>query len=59
MKMVTLLLFILMLKQPLINGEQYRNSYAWFFTFEDEEVTEVTAFLDMPAFEKVLEIEAR
>ncbi|MBE9080292.1 ketosteroid isomerase [Romeria aff. gracilis LEGE 07310] len=43
----------------LINGEQYRNSYAWFFTFEDEEVTKVTAFLDMPAFEKVLEIEVR
>ena len=41
----------------LINGEQYKNSYAWFFTFEGEEVTEVNAFLDMPAFEKVLEIE--
>ncbi|MEO1294990.1 MAG: ketosteroid isomerase [Cyanobacteria bacterium J06636_16] len=41
----------------LINGEPYKNSYAWFFTFEEEEVTEVTAFLDMPAFEKVLEIE--
>ena len=41
----------------LINGEQYRNSYAWFFTFEGEAVTEVTAFLDMPAFEQVLEIE--
>ncbi|EKU98985.1 ketosteroid isomerase-like protein [Leptolyngbya sp. PCC 7375] len=41
----------------LINGEQYRNSYAWFFTFEGEEVIEVNAFLDMPAFEKVLEIE--
>ncbi|MEM1251564.1 MAG: nuclear transport factor 2 family protein [Cyanobacteria bacterium P01_H01_bin.21] len=41
----------------LINGEQYRNSYAWFFTFEGEEVTEVTAFLDMPAFEEVLNME--
>ena len=41
----------------LINGEQYKNSYAWFFTFEGEEVIEVNAFLDMPAFEKVLEIE--
>ena len=41
----------------LINGEKYSNSYAWFFTFEGEEVTEVTAFLDMPAFEKVLEME--
>lgn len=41
----------------LINGEQYQNSYAWFFTFEGEEVTEVRAFLDMPAFERVLEIE--
>ncbi|WP_319423459.1 nuclear transport factor 2 family protein [Pleurocapsa sp. FMAR1] len=41
----------------LINGEQYKNSYAWFFTFEGEKVTEVVAFLDMPAFEKVLEIE--
>ncbi|MEM6520590.1 MAG: ketosteroid isomerase [Cyanobacteria bacterium P01_C01_bin.70] len=41
----------------LINGEQYRNSYAWFFTFEGEEVTEITAFLDMPTFEQVLEIE--
>lgn len=43
----------------LINGEQYKNSYAWFFTFEGEEVTEVNAFLDMPAFEKVLEIEVK
>lgn len=41
----------------LINGERYRNSYAWFFTFEGEEVIEVNAFLDMPTFEKVLEIE--
>lgn len=40
----------------LINGEQYRNSYAWFFTFKGKEVIEVNAFLDMPAFEKVLEI---
>ncbi|WP_414624661.1 nuclear transport factor 2 family protein [Calothrix sp. CCY 0018] len=40
----------------LINGKQYKNSYAWFFTFESEEVTSVTAFLDMPAFEKVLEM---
>ena len=40
----------------LINGDRYKNSYAWFFTFEGEEVIEVNAFLDMPAFEKVLEI---
>lgn len=39
---------------PLINGDQYRNSYAWFFTFRDSEVTKVTAFLDMPAFEAVM-----
>ncbi|MEO0377587.1 MAG: nuclear transport factor 2 family protein [Cyanobacteria bacterium P01_A01_bin.17] len=41
----------------LINGEPYRNSYAWFFTFEGEEVTEVNAFLDIPAFEEVLAME--
>lgn len=39
---------------PLINGGQYRNSYAWFFTFRNGEVSEVTAFLDMPAFEAVM-----
>ena len=42
---------------PLINGEQYRNSYAWFFTFRDGEVSKVTAFLDMPAFEAVMAME--
>lgn len=41
----------------LITGEQYRNSYAWFFTFREGEVAEVTAFLDMPAFEAVMAIE--
>ncbi|MEO1159172.1 MAG: ketosteroid isomerase [Pseudomonadota bacterium] len=41
---------------PLINGEQYRNSYAWFFTFRDREVTRVTAYLDMPAFEAVMDM---
>lgn len=41
----------------LLNGEPYKNSYAWFFTFDGSEVTEVEAFLDMPAFEEVLEIE--
>ena len=41
----------------LINGQQYRNSYAWFFTFEGSEVTKVRAFLDMSAFEEVLELD--
>lgn len=41
----------------LITGAQYRNSYAWFFTFREGEVAEVSAFLDMPAFEAVMAIE--
>ena len=43
---------------PLITGDRYSNSYAWFFTFRDGEVVEVTAYLDMPAFEAAMAIEA-
>lgn len=42
---------------PLVTGAQYRNSYAWFFAFDEGQVTEVTAFLDMPAFEAVMALD--
>ncbi len=42
---------------PMITGAQYRNSYAWFFAFHEGQVTEVTAFLDMSAFEAVMALQ--
>lgn len=40
----------------LKDGSVYSNSYAWFFEFSEGDVSKVTAFLDMPAFEDVLNI---
>lgn len=35
----------------LKSGEIYRNTYAWFMRFKDGQIVEVSAFLDLPAFE--------
>lgn len=36
------------------DGKQYRNSYAWFFKMRDDKVIEVTAFLDLPAYDALI-----
>jgi len=36
----------------LRSGETYENTYAWFMRFEEGQIIEVNAFLDLPAFEK-------
>ena len=36
------------------DGKQYRNSYAWFFKMKDGKAIEVTAFLDLPAYDTLL-----
>lgn len=38
-----------------LDGEPYRNSYAWFFTMRDGEVIEATAFLDLPAYDALID----
>ena len=35
---------------PTRDGQRYRNSYAWFLKMKDARITEVTAFLDLPAY---------
>jgi len=39
----------------LRDGTPYRNSYLWVFTMRDGEVAEVIAFLDLPAYDAVLQ----
>ena len=36
------------------DGKPYRNSYAWFFKMKGGKAVEVTAFLDLPAYDDVL-----
>lgn len=36
------------------DGKPYRNSYAWFFKMKDGKVIEVTAFLDIPAYDALI-----
>ena len=35
----------------LKSGGTYKNTYAWFMRFQDGQIVEVNAFLDLPAFE--------
>lgn len=37
------------------DGKPYRNSYAWFFKMKNGKAIEVIAFLDLPAYEDVLQ----
>ena len=37
------------------DGEPYRNSYSWAMTLRDGRITEVTAFLDLQAYEAVID----
>jgi ketosteroid isomerase-like protein len=39
---------------PARDGHPYRNTYVWIFTIEDEKVVEVTAFLDLPAYDDLV-----
>ncbi|WP_101926864.1 MULTISPECIES: nuclear transport factor 2 family protein [Luteimonas] len=39
----------------LRDGTPYRNSYLWIFTLRGAQVVEVTAFLDLPAYDAVLQ----
>lgn len=39
---------------PTRDGQRYRNSYAWFFKMEDGQAIEVTAFLDLPAYDALI-----
>lgn len=41
----------------LINGEDYQNSYAWFFTMQQGQVTNVRAVLDLNAYDAVMALE--
>ena len=36
------------------DGKPYRNSYAWFFKMKGGKAVEVTAFLDLPAYDDIL-----
>lgn len=38
----------------MINGDIYRNSYAWFFTMEGNEVKKVRVVLDLDASNKLM-----
>ena len=40
----------------LRSGNRYANSYAWFFRFEDGRVKNVTAVLDLTAFDQALDL---
>lgn len=37
-----------------LDGEPYRNSYAWFLRMRDGRVVAVTDFLDLPAYDALL-----
>lgn len=41
----------------LKNGDRYANSYAWFFRFEDGRVQNVTAVLDLTAFDQAMALD--
>ncbi len=41
----------------LVNGNLYRNSYAWFFTIHKEQIINVRAVLDLNAFDAVMAID--
>ncbi|ODN67742.1 hypothetical protein A9E74_00578 [Methylophaga muralis] len=41
----------------LINGERYQNSYAWFFTMLQGQVTNVRAVLDLNAYDAVMALD--
>lgn len=43
----------------LINGEIYRNSYAWFFTMQQGKVINVRAVLDLNAFDAVMALDVK
>ncbi|WP_207482996.1 nuclear transport factor 2 family protein [Arenibaculum pallidiluteum] len=36
------------------DGQPYRNSYAWIFRLRDGKAVEVTAYLDLPAYDDVI-----
>ena len=40
---------------PARDGRPYRNSYAWIFTMRDGTVVEATAFLDLRAYDDLIE----
>ncbi|CAI4156994.1 nuclear transport factor 2 family protein [Alteromonas macleodii] len=46
-------------KGTMINGETYKNSYAWFFTMEGKKVIKVTAVLDLNAFEYLMALDVK
>lgn len=41
----------------LINGENYQNSYAWFFTMQQGKVVNVRAVLDLNAYDAVMALD--
>jgi ketosteroid isomerase-like protein len=41
----------------LINGEIYRNSYAWIFTMQQGQVTNVRAVVDLNAYDAVMALD--
>lgn len=43
----------------LLNGEVYRNSYAWFFTMQQGKVINVRAVLDLNAFDAVMALNVK
>ena len=41
-------------RAPTKDGQVYRNSYAWFFKMKNGKAVEVTAFLDLPAYDDIV-----